>query len=47
VLAAAIELLRDGAIEMEGVAAGDLPEMKARARAALIRAATAHLETTS
>jgi hypothetical protein len=38
-LAAAIELLHDGAIDMHGVAAGDLPEMTARARAALIRAA--------
>jgi hypothetical protein len=38
-LAAAIELLREGSIEMYGVAAGDLEEMKARARAALIRAA--------
>jgi hypothetical protein len=38
-LAAAIELLRDGSIDMYGVAAGDLEEMKARARAALIRAA--------
>jgi hypothetical protein len=39
VLAAAIELLREGAIDMHGVAAGDLAEMTARARAALIRAA--------
>jgi len=42
VLAAAIELLRDGAIDMHGVAAGDLAEMTARARAALIRAAATH-----
>ena len=47
VLAAAIELLREGSVEMEGVAAGDLDEMKARARAALLRAATAELERTS
>jgi hypothetical protein len=38
-LAAAIELIREGSIDMYGVAAGDLEEMKARARAALIRAA--------
>jgi hypothetical protein len=42
VLAAAIALLRDGAIDMHGVAAGDLAEMTARARAALIRAAVTH-----
>jgi hypothetical protein len=35
VLAAAIELLRAGAIDMHGVEAGDLDEMTARARAAL------------
>jgi hypothetical protein len=39
VLVAAIELIREGSIDMYGVAAGDLEEMKARARAALIRAA--------
>jgi hypothetical protein len=39
VLAAAIELLRASEIDMHGVAAGDLPEMTARARDALIRAA--------
>ena len=39
VLAAAIELLRDGAIDMHGVAAGDLAEMTQRARDALVRAA--------
>jgi len=37
---AAVELLRDGDIDMEGVEAGDLETMKARARAALIRAGT-------
>jgi len=41
VLAAAIELLREGGIEMDGVEAGDLDEMSKRARAALTRAATA------
>jgi hypothetical protein len=40
VLAAAIELLRTSEIDMHGVAAGDLPEMTARAREALIRAAS-------
>jgi hypothetical protein len=40
VLAAAIELLRAGEIDMHGVAAGDRPEMTARARDALIRAAS-------
>jgi hypothetical protein len=39
VLAAAIELLHDGAIDMHGVAAGDLAEMTQRARDALVRAA--------
>ena len=39
VLAAAIELLEHGSIDMRGVAAGDLDEMTARARSALIRAA--------
>jgi hypothetical protein len=39
ILAAAIELLADGGIDMYGVAAGDLDEMTARARAALLRAA--------
>jgi len=39
VLAAAIELIRDGAIDMHGVAAGDLAEMTQRARDALVRAA--------
>jgi hypothetical protein len=39
VLAAAIELLRASEIDMHGVVAGDLPEMTARARDALIRAA--------
>ena len=39
VLAAAIELLRDGAIDMHGVAAGDLADMTQRARDALVRAA--------
>lgn len=38
VLAAAIELLREGSIDMAGVAAGDLVEMTARARDALLRA---------
>jgi len=42
VLAAAIELLREGAIDMHGVAPGDLAEMTARARAALIRATVTH-----
>jgi hypothetical protein len=46
VLAAAIELLRESAIDMHGVAAGDLTEMKARARAALVLAATAQKEET-
>jgi hypothetical protein len=40
VLAAAIELLRTSEIDMHGVAAGDLPEMTARAREELIRAAS-------
>src|SRR4051794_17975397 len=40
VLAAAIELLQDAHLDMHGVAAGDLAEMTARARIALIRAAT-------
>jgi hypothetical protein len=39
VLSAAIELLEQGAIDMHGVIAGDLAEMTARARAALLRAA--------
>lgn len=39
VLAAAIELLRETGIDMDGVEAGDLDEMTARARAALKRAA--------
>ena len=39
VLAAAIELLEHGSIDMRGVGAGDLDEMTARARSALIRAA--------
>jgi hypothetical protein len=39
VLTAAIELLRSGAVDMHGVAAGDLTEMTARARAALMAAA--------
>ncbi len=39
VLAAAIELLRAGGIDMHGVEAGDLDEMTARAREALTRAA--------
>jgi hypothetical protein len=39
VLAAAIELLRSVDVDMSGVAAGDLDEMTARARAALMRAA--------
>jgi hypothetical protein len=39
VLVAAIELIRDGAIDMHGVAAGDLAEMTQRARDALVRAA--------
>jgi hypothetical protein len=41
VLAAAIELLRAGWIDMDGVEAGDHTEMTARARDALTRAATA------
>ena len=40
VLAAAIELLEHSAIDMHGVAAGDLVEMIARARDALERADT-------
>lgn len=39
VLVAAIELLRSANLDMDGVAAGDLEEMAARARAALISAA--------
>jgi hypothetical protein len=39
VLAAAIELLEQAAIDMRGVGAGDHDEMTARARHALIRAA--------
>jgi hypothetical protein len=35
ILAAAIELIAAGEIDMRGVAAGDLDEMTARARAAL------------
>jgi hypothetical protein len=38
VLAAAIELLREHGIDMSGVEAGDLAEMTARARDALVRA---------
>lgn len=41
VLAAAIELLREAGIDMDGVQAGDVDEMTARAREALTRAATA------
>jgi hypothetical protein len=41
VLAAAIELLRTAGIDMDGVEAGDLDEMTARAREALLRAAVA------
>ena len=37
VLAAAIELIRERGIDMDGVEAGDLAEMAARARAALLR----------
>ena len=44
VLVAAIELLRTVDVEMDGVAAGDLEEMTARARAALIRAAQRETE---
>jgi hypothetical protein len=40
VLAAAIELLGSVDVDLHGVTAGDLDEMVARARAALIRAAT-------
>ncbi len=40
VLAAAIELLQATHVDMHGVAAGDVAEMTARARAALIRVAT-------
>ena len=39
VLAAAIELLQATHVDMHGVAAGDVAELTARARAALIRAA--------
>ena len=39
-LAAAIELLRAGDVDMHGVEAGDLDEMTARARDALLRAAS-------
>jgi hypothetical protein len=42
VLAAAIELLEHTAIDMHGVAAGDLHEMTARARDALERAGATH-----
>jgi hypothetical protein len=45
VLAAAIELLEHAAIDMHGVAAGDLPEMTSRARDALLRAGTTHAQT--
>jgi hypothetical protein len=45
VLAAAIELLQHGAIDMHGVAAGDLSEMTARARHALLRAGESHPST--
>jgi hypothetical protein len=38
VLAAAIEILRDAGIDMDGVAAGDAVEMKGRAFSALRRA---------
>ena len=41
VLAAAIELIREHGIDMDGVEASDLDEMAARARAALLGAATA------
>ena len=41
VLAAAIELLRTAGIDMDGVEAGHLDEMTARAREALTRAAVA------
>jgi hypothetical protein len=48
VLAAAIELLRTGDINMHGVEAGDSAEMTARARDALIRAANKpHTQETS
>jgi hypothetical protein len=40
VLAAAIDLLHTGGIDMHGVEAGDLTEMTTRAREALRRAAT-------
>ena len=42
VLAAAIELVEHSAIDMHGVAAGDLTEMTARARDALLRAGANH-----
>ena len=42
VLAAAIELIEHSAIDMRGVAAGDLAEMTARARDALLRASATH-----
>jgi hypothetical protein len=38
ILAAAIELLAESGIDMYGIAAGDLDEMTARARTALLRA---------
>jgi hypothetical protein len=44
VLVAAIELLRTVDVEMDGVVAGDLEEMTARARAALVRAAQRETE---
>jgi hypothetical protein len=47
VLAAAIELLRSVDVDMEGVAAGDLDQMIARARAALVRAALHEQEGSS
>ena len=42
VMAAAIELLEHSAIDMHGVAAGDLTEMTARARDALLRPSAIH-----
>jgi hypothetical protein len=46
VLAAAIELLEHAAIDMHGIAAGDLSEMTARARDALERAGATHHDAT-
>lgn len=47
VLTAAIELLREREIDMYGVEAGDLAEMTARARNALMSATAGHRDTST